>query len=297
MWLLVGGDSEIGAATYRQLSAKGQSVAASTRRLDRVALDRPLLDLSGPLDAWEPEPDIGAACVFASVARLAACHADPSGSAYINVTQTLALIERLVARGVYVLFLSTNQVFDGARPYVPANAPTCPVSEYGRQKAQTEAALRQCMARGAPLAILRLAKVVAPSTELIRRWIKALSSGEPIRAFHDMTMAPTPIDIVVAAISELMSDQARGVFQLTGPLDVSYIEVGLYLARQLGADRALVESSSVRSAGLPDGAAPRHTTLDSELLRDRYALTAPDPWRAIDGVIAVGNASDRFRRP
>jgi dTDP-4-dehydrorhamnose reductase len=41
----------------------------------------------------------------------------------INVTGTIELIERLVACGICVLFLSTNQVFDGTRAHVPAAAP------------------------------------------------------------------------------------------------------------------------------------------------------------------------------
>jgi dTDP-4-dehydrorhamnose reductase len=296
MWFIIGGDSEIGAATYHQLHAKGQPVAASTRRPERTSAERPFLDLSGSLDDWEPPPNMHAACVCAAIARLAACHADPTGSAHINVTQTLALIERLTALGIYVLFLSTNQVFDGETPHVPAHAPISPVSEYGRQKARTETVLRDHMARGAPVAILRLAKVVAPGMGLFRGWIEALSLEKPIRAFHDMTLAPTPIDIAVAAISNLMSDQVRGIFQLTGPYDVSYVEIGCYLAQRLGVNRALVQSVSARSIGLPAGTAPRHTTLDSKYLRNRYALASPDPWTVIDSVIDVGKfniSSDR----
>src|SRR5437868_5137012 len=135
--LLVGADSEIGAATARHLTACGASVIATTRRPEHVAADRPFLDLSAPLDDWRPPAGIGAACIFAAVARLQACEADPAGSAFINVSQTLGLTERLLAEGAAVLFLSTNQVFDGTVPQVAADAPFCPVSEYGRQKART----------------------------------------------------------------------------------------------------------------------------------------------------------------
>ena len=40
------------------------------------------------------------------------------GSAFVNVTQTEALAERLIVRDSYVLFLSTNQVFNGNTPHV-----------------------------------------------------------------------------------------------------------------------------------------------------------------------------------
>ena len=90
MLLIVGGDSEIGAATARAMQARGLAVAATTRRREVVTPDRPLLDLAAPLDDWEPPPGTKAACLCAAVARLAACADDPQGSAHINVVQTLA---------------------------------------------------------------------------------------------------------------------------------------------------------------------------------------------------------------
>jgi dTDP-4-dehydrorhamnose reductase len=281
MILLVGGDSEIGAATARFLIAQGQAVAATTRRSDRVSAVRPLLDLAAPLDRWEPPAGTRAACVFAAIARLAACADDPAGSAHINVTQTLTLIERLVARGIYVLFLSTNQVFDGNLPNVRADAPTCPVSEYGRQKARVEAVLREHIHRGAQVAILRLAKVVSRHMALIDGWIDALSAGKPVRAFHDMTLAPTPTEMVSAAIRALMDEQAKGIYQLTGPRDVTYAQVARFVALHVDARPSLVVETSALDAGLPQGATPRHTTLDSRELRDRYGLDVPDVWTII----------------
>jgi dTDP-4-dehydrorhamnose reductase len=285
MWLLVGGDSEIGAATSAALSAQGLAVAATTRRRDLVAADRPFLDLAAPLDDWEPPPRTSAACIFAAVARLAACAADPAASAYINVTQTLALADRLIERDIPLLFLSTNQVFDGRTPNVPADAPACPVSEYGRQKARAEAHLRERMDAGARVAILRLAKVISPGMPLLRGWIASLAAGRPIRAFDDMTMAPVPAQLVTAAIGSLLHDKPPGIFQLTGARDVSYAQVGLHLAERLAADRALVVPASAHTSGLPIGAAPRHTTLDSTALRERLGRDVPDVWAVIETIV------------
>ena len=235
MLLLLGGDSEIGAATIRHLNERAMPALATTRRPDRVSGRMVLLDLSQPLNHWEPPAGVDAACIFAAVSRLAACASNPEASAFINVEQTLALAERLLARGIYVLFLSTNQVFDGSVAQVGAEAPTCPVSEYGRQKARTEAALRQHMDRGAPVGILRLAKVMSPDMPLVHGWIDALTAGRSIRAFHDMTMAPAPTEMVVSAIAHLLRDKARGIFQLSGPRDVSYLEIGYQLAERVAA--------------------------------------------------------------
>ena len=285
MWLLVGGDSEIGSAAARIMRARGRPLTATTRQRDRAGPGMPFLDLAESLDGFEPPPGTTSACIFAAVARIAACDADPVGSSHINVTQTLALAERLIARGIHAVYLSTNQVFDGRAPNMPADAPRSPVSGYGKQKARTEAALEAHIARGAPVAILRLAKIISPQTALIRQWVDSLTAGQPVRAFHDMTMAPAPIDTVTATIAALMADRVSGIFQLTGPQDVSYVDVGRHIAKRLGADATLVQSGSVASAGLPHGVAPPNTTLDSSIVRERFGIAVPGPWDALDQVL------------
>jgi dTDP-4-dehydrorhamnose reductase len=295
MFLIVGGDSEIGAATFRAMQAKGNAVAATTRRRESVASDRPFLDLAAPLEDWAPPPETQAVCLCAAIARLTDCANDPAGSAHINVAQTLALADKLLARGIAVLFLSTNQVFDGRTPHERAEAPHSPVSEYGRQKARAEATLLRQLESGAPVAILRLAKVVSDTMPLIGGWIKDLTVAKPIRVFNDLALAPTPANLVCTAIAALLQDRARGIFQLTGPRDVTYAEIGRFLAAYLDADQKLVNQTSARAAGLPEGATPLHTTLDSSLLRVHYGLEVPDVWDVVERVAT--NSRDKVASP
>ena len=295
MFLIVGGDSEIGAAAFRAMKAQGKAVAATTRRRERIAPDRPFLDLAAPLDDWALPPGTQAVCLCAAIARLAACADDPAASAHINVAQTLALAEKFLARDIAVLFLSTNQVFDGRTPQERAEAPHSPISEYGRQKARTETALLRQMEAGAPLAILRLAKVMSDTMPLIGGWIKDLTAAKPIRAFNDLALAPTPTDLVSAAIAALLQNRARGIFQLTGPRDVTYADIGRFLAGYLGAEPKLVNETSAREAGLPEGATPLNTTFDSTIMRVHYGLEVPDVWEVVECVAA--NAANTIASP
>src|ERR1700683_2131245 len=295
MFLIVGGDSEIGAAAYRAMKAQGATVAATTRRSEHLAAARPFLDLAAPLDSWAPPPGTQAVCLCAAIARLSACADDPEGSAHINVAQTLALVQKLLARDIAVLFLSTNQVFDGRTPHERAEAPHSPVSEYGRQKARAEAALLRQMESGAPVAILRLAKVVSDTMPLIGGWIKDLAAAKPIRVFNDLALAPTPTGLVCTAIAALLRGRGRGVFQLTGPRDVTYADIGRFLAAHLDADQKLVTQASAREMGLPEGATPPNTTLDSSRLRVHYGLEVPDVWDVVERVAT--RARDRVASP
>ncbi|HLH87352.1 MAG TPA: sugar nucleotide-binding protein [Xanthobacteraceae bacterium] len=283
MFLLVGGDSEIGRIAAAQLGTR----AVATTRRPRGARDaRILLDLAEDhLARFEPPAGVTSACILAAVARLGDCERDPVGSARVNVAGTLTLAERLIARGVHVLFVSSDKVFDGTIPRVPADAPTAPASEYGRQKARTEAALRTYMQRGAPVAILRIAKVLSPATALLRDWRAALTAKKPIRAFHDMTMAPVAAATVVHAIETLMRERARGIYQLSGPRDVAYLDAAFFLAERLGAERSLVVRATLADTHPPKGAGPPHTTLDSSALAQRYGIAAPDAFVVLAGVL------------
>jgi dTDP-4-dehydrorhamnose reductase len=288
MFLLVGGDSEIGAIAAAQLGARA---IATTRRPRGGGDARLALDLAGDLSAFAPPAGVTSACILAAMARLAECERDPAASARVNVAGTLALAERLTAGGVHVLFISSDKVFDGETPHVRPEAPTTGRSEYGKQKAQAEAGLRAMMERGAPVAILRLSKVVSPATALLRDWTAALAAGRPIRAFHDMTMAPVPAATVVRAVDALMSARARGIFQLSGPRDVTYMEVARFLAARLGADPALVVPASRTEGGAPAGSGPPHTTLDGGALAARYGIVVRDVWDVLESVLAGEGAA------
>jgi len=281
MFLIVGANSEIGLETARLLRAEGRKTVTTTRRPSEARADQIQLDFELPIGNFKIPEQVTAACIFVAVARLAACEDDPSGSARINIERTIALIDLLVGRGVYTLFLSTNQVFNGDEPHVPTDAPASPVSEYGRQKAETERALLSRMAAGAPIGVLRLAKVVSPGMRLLAGWTQELAEGRSIRAFTDMTMAPTPVDMVAKSIAHMMEDRLPIVAQLTGPRDVAYVDVGRFLAKRIGADPRLVEPVSAIENGMPIGSTPRYTTLDSSYFAERYGLTVPDAFEVI----------------
>src|ERR1700733_4075415 len=138
-FLVVGADSEVGSSVLRHLSSLGGRALGTTRRKERLGADQVWLDLADVDERWAPPDGTTAACICAARSRLADCAADPSGTWFLNVDQTKRLATRLSQLGIYSLFLSSNQVFDGQHPLVAPQAPVRPVSEYGRQKAAAEA--------------------------------------------------------------------------------------------------------------------------------------------------------------
>ena len=283
MALIVGGDSFVGRATADHLARREVGVITTTRHIGGADDRTAYLDLGRPLAGWVPPSGVGGACICAAAARLADCADDPVGTAHINVEQTLTLVDRLVAHDVFVVFLSSNQVFDGTLAHMPAHAAHCPVSEYGRQKAAAERSMIAKIEIGAPIAILRLAKVVSAEMPLVEHWKAALRSGDRVGAFSDMRVAPVPVDMVATAIESLLSAHEPGIYQLSGPRDITYLELARSLAAGIGADGSLVDATRATDIGLPVGATPLHTTLDSTAMRECSGISIPD----IDELIAT----------
>ena len=104
-----------------------------------------------------------------------------------------------------------------------------------------------------------------------------------MRAFTDLMFAPVPIALVVAAVAALLADRARGIFQLSGPRDISYSEAAHFLARRLvptNADRGH-ERPRWRPAARRGRAV--HLTHFSTL-RARYGIVVPDAWEVLDRI-------------
>jgi len=270
--LIVGGDSLIGSALAERLRAQGRPVLATTRRPERVGGERLFLDLAADPLAWESDRPIGTVYLCAGVTRLEDCRSDPQGSARINVAAASALAARLAGEGAFIVFLSTNQVFDGSEPCPSSGRPPAPRTEYGRQKAAAEAALKGL---GDRAAVVRLTKVLGESPPLFRAWAESLSRGERIRPFRDMVMSPLPLPGVVSVLSLIGGLGLPGLWQVSAERDVTYAEAAEIGARASGLDPGLIEPVEAAAAGLPFEHLPTHTTLDTSRLQAELGLGLP----------------------
>ena len=262
--LVVGADGTIGSTLVTAFEGAGKLVWQTTLHRDRVD-DRSLfLDLSENVREWSlPTAPISTAILCAAVTSLEHCRLNPVSSRQVNVVGTIALAERLIAVGAFLVFLSTNLVFDGEIPLVKPTDPVNPRTEYGRQKAEAESLL---LAWGERVAIVRFSKVLSPDMPLFQSWVQDLKAGKEIHPFSDMVMAPVSLAFAVKVLFEVTERQVPGIFHVSAMQDVSYAAAARCIARKFGADMELVQPTSYRESGV--GFAPLNTSLDSSRLVD-----------------------------
>jgi len=280
-YLVVGGDSGIGAALVKALRADKVSVSATSRRSDRV--DGFIeLDLAQPHESWRWPDETRAAVICAAMTSIDACEKSPVDSDVVNVGAPTALVERLANKGVRCIILSTSMVFDGSQIRPTAEHPVSPLTIYGRQKAALE---KNVLALGGDHAVLRLTKVLTPDNPLLCGWANELRAGRPVNAFEDMYFAPVTLEDAVTVILGVTESGQAGVFQYSANQDISYHAAASRLAHRLGVAADLVQRTSWRDVGLDAARAPANTAFDCASIVAIGGPQAPHSIDVLDQVI------------
>jgi len=275
--LVVGADGMLARGLVTALERDGKCVWASTRRRTRVGDREVFLDLADP--ACEPQlplNSIETAVLCAAATSTEHCRLEPAATRQINVAGTIALATRLVDAGIFVIFLSSNTVFDGQTAFPKATDRTNPQTEYGRQKAQAE---EQLLRLGERISVVRLSKVIPPDMPLIRGWVSDLRAGKVIHPFSDSVMAPVSSAFAVELLIRVLSRQLAGITQASASDDMTYESAARYVAAKLAANVRLIEPVSYTQRGI--SFVPKHTTLDASRLVE-VELEAPPPTHALD---------------
>ncbi len=234
--LIVGADGLIGKALADDLVQTGEGVLTTTRKADTLSKKRSFLDLLEDVSAWSPPKQVSVAYLCAAITSLETCRRNPKQSERVNVGNTVALAKTLIAEGTFVVFLSTNLVYDGSVPFRKADEPVSFRVEYGRQKAETE---KRLLALGPSVSVVRLTKVLGPNMPLFNKWIQVLQKGEVIHPFSDMVMAPVPLLSVVDILYQVAQKRLPGILQVSGKQDITYQQAACYIAQRLRVSQEL----------------------------------------------------------
>ena len=111
--LILGGDSKIGKALYLDLIKNNLKVFKSTRR-EKTGIDEFYLDLSIELDFSKlPNENYNFVFFCISITSIDFCKKNILETNNINVNQTIKLINYFYKKGTFIVYFSTNLVFDG----------------------------------------------------------------------------------------------------------------------------------------------------------------------------------------
>jgi dTDP-4-dehydrorhamnose reductase len=195
------------------------------------------LDLTDPesVDAFirEVAPDV----IIHSAAqrRPDVSEGDPEATAKLNVAATAQLAELAAELGAWMLYLSTDYVFDGTRAPYAVDAEANPLNNYGRSKFEGEEVMRAKLPHGA---ILRVPILYGPIEEIAESAItiilESVRKGDAVLD-HWATRYPTETRDVAAVCRALANRQlshgdVSGTYHFSGDESLTKYDIGMIMA-------------------------------------------------------------------
>lgn len=279
--LVIGCDGHLGSAVTKYLKEHDQIVTGTTRRTAHVSYDTWFLDLAEPVMDFPPQ-HFKHIFLCAAQHNVWECEHNIAATRRVNLRAPMQFLRKVMKEDTFLVFPSTNQVFDGREPYRPETDSVCPVTEYGKQKARAESDFLQAFP--GQVAVVRFAKVLT-NDRLFQKWKIMLLRGEPIQPLNDMKMAPVSKGFAARVLMAVAQPRSAGIFQISATSEVTYDEVAFALAEKLGVDRYLVQPIAAGEVGVLPEMNPENTTLNSDKATSELGLQIPDVWDTINDML------------
>ena len=261
-----------------------------------IAWSRAIFDLDAPGTAAalldRDRPEVVVHC--AAWTDVDGCAREPERALARNGTATGVLARAAAERGIDLIVVSTNEVFDGRRTdglgYGPDD-PTAPLNPYGASKLAGEEAARAAFAAvgggaagGPALGIARTAWLYGPPgndfpSKILAAAERAAAAGEPLRLVADETGSPSFTHDVADAITELIGSAAvGGTHHLVNGGRASRAAWARELLRQAGVE--------VGTEDVPAATWPRASTPPAWAVLEQTPLPGGEPLRPWQAALA-----------
>lgn len=258
----------------------GQVACELQRRGEVIALGRDLADFTDPeacLAALETHmPDVVINAVAYTAVDLA--ESEEALATQINATTPGLIAQACAARGIPLVHISTDYVFDGSGqdPWSETD-PIAPQNAYGRSKLTGEQAVTDA---GGPHAILRTAWVFsAHGNNFVKTMLRLSKTHAALTVVDDQIGGPTPAAAIADACLKIATDlisapQKSGLYHFSGSPDVSWKTFACEIFKQAG---AAVTVTGIPTSDYPTPASrPANSRLDCSAVMTAFGIARPD---------------------
>lgn len=191
------------------------------------------------------------------------CEVNKEKSYRVNylATKTIAHIASKVR--AFVIYVSTDYVFDGEKGMYKENDLPNPINYYGLTKLLGEVAISSIIPENS--LIVRTSGLYGYSPTGKKNFgiisLEKLMKGEEVYAFHDQILSPTYVYALAMELVKIVNEGITGLIHLAGER-LSRYEFARTLAKVVGADETLVKPISISDVKLI-AKRPRDSSLDT----------------------------------
>jgi dTDP-4-dehydrorhamnose reductase len=195
----------------------------------------------------------------AAMTQVDDCEKNPELCADVNVRGTANIILYAEKYSGFIIYVSTDFVFDGEKGNYKEDDDLKPVNWYGFTKVQAESLIETCEM---PWAIVRTCLVYGNSLSGTRSniitWIKEkLEKGEKIKVVDDQIRTPTYVEDLAKGILLIAEKKAKSIFHISGKDFLTPYEMAIKTAAFFYLDKSLIEKVNASIFTQPAKRPPR----------------------------------------
>ena len=276
------------AGAQGQLARAMIELAPAAADVTAFAVGRPALDLTAPASVLSALADFKPDVIVNAAAYTAVDKAEqePQAAMALNADGPKRLAETAARTGAVLIHISTDCVFDGAKPapYVEDDT-TAPLSAYGRSKLAGEEAVRAVAEQHI---ILRTSWVFSPyGSNFVRTILTRAAEQDELRVVDDRMGCPTYAPHLATAILGMArvvtterDRESWGTYHAAGTGAVTWCGFAREIMRQSAARGGpSVPVVPVTTADHPPVAErPANSRLDCSKLERNFGIALP-PWQ------------------
>lgn len=266
--LVTGGTGLLGYHLLSHLVSRGHEVYATFHRSQPPPLEGVEwvpIDLEDPrgaetcLSRVKPEVVVHTA----AYTDVDGCETNRALAHRVNYLATSWLAGAAASAGAFLVYVSTDYVFDGERGLYREDDIPAPVNFYGLTKLLGEVAVASRLRESA--LIVRVSGLFGFSPTGKKNFgliaLESLARGSAVNAFSDQYLSPTYVPFLAQRLVRAVERGVSGVLHLAGER-ASRVDFALMIAEAAGADKALVRPVPMGSAKLV-ARRPRDSSLDT----------------------------------
>ncbi len=217
-----------------------------------------LLDPAGILDLVDRmRPDV--IVHSAALTDVDRCEREKELAYKMNVEGTRAIAKAAEDAGSFLVYISTDYVFDGLAGMYREDDSPAPVSYYGYSKLLGEQFCRGCIAR---TCVIYGSRPASGKVNFALWLINSLRSGKEVRVVTDQFITPTLNTNLAEMVLEAADRRLCGVYNMAGATRLSRYDFAIELAKAFDLDRDLLRRSRMEDMKWP-ARRPKDSSLDT----------------------------------
>ena len=224
---------------------RGKLISPPFRIIRKDLLEDDAIDYI--IDSAQPDGLINCA----ALADIDVCEGKPDLARRLNMDLPVGLAKACKARGIFLVHISTDAVFDGQKDgfYTEEDSPN-PLGMYAKTKLAGERAVLDVYPEAIVSRVNFYGWSLGGRRSLAEFFFNNLTNNKSMSGFTDVIFCPMLANDTARVLMKMIQKELSGLYHLVGPQAMSKYQFGVEIARKFRLSESEISPKSILSSGL-----------------------------------------------